>query len=303
VPRPSIGSGIRGTSFNRGRNARDLEAPPGALTSVWTSPERTEILRRNADRVAAETRAASALLLDAAELVPRQVVLDLACGPGDPTVEIAARVGPAGRVVGVDLSEGALEVAKERAQRFGARNVAFRTSTADGLPFPDASFDRGICRFGIMFFDPLPAAAKEARRVLHAGGRLALKVWGPRRQPFFDATMGVILRHLGLADPPPELLIPFRFDHAGPLEHALIDAGFAQVTERTQTAEWVATGSPEQVAETWRAGALVYRPLLDRLSAADAAAVASEIADRFRSFYDGASIRVPEIVRIVTALK
>jgi SAM-dependent methyltransferase len=281
-----------------------VDSRPPSTAELWTSPERTESLRRDADRYAAASRENETLLLAEAKIEPGLAVLDLACGGGDPTLAIGARVGPSGRVVGVDISEGALGVARERAERAGLTQVRFETANAEQLPFPDASFDRVVSRFGAMFWEDLAKAAREMRRVLRPEGRVALMVWASfDRQPYFRTTVGTVLDRLGLSAPPPDKSVPFRFAEAGPLESALSRAGFSNVRSGTHTVNWVLDASPEEASEGWWSAVVFWRSLIDRIPEAERESARRETVERFRSFYDGRLLRVPETVRVVTAAR
>ena len=120
--------------------------------------------------------AARTALLVAASLVEAEQVLDVACGTGLLTFEAARRVGPAGQVVGVDLSDKMIETAR----RMPGTNVNFRRMDAQKLDLPAQSVDAVLCGLGLMYVaDPL-VALTEMLRVLRPGGRVALAVWGRR---------------------------------------------------------------------------------------------------------------------------
>jgi ubiquinone/menaquinone biosynthesis C-methylase UbiE len=89
-------------------------------------------------------------------------VVDVARGTGIVARIAAARVGPTGAAVGVDLNPGMLSVAR---------------STTDKLPFPGDSFDIVYCQLGLQFFADRTAALREMHRVPGTEGRLALMVW------------------------------------------------------------------------------------------------------------------------------
>src|SRR4029450_2324224 len=115
-------------------------------------------------------------LVNAARLSAGERVLDGACGPGVRTRIAADPVGPAGRLVGVDLNPGMLAVARSLPAPNGAAIEWLERSALD-LGLEDASFDVVLCQQGLQFFPDKALALREMRRVLDRGGRLALSVW------------------------------------------------------------------------------------------------------------------------------
>ncbi len=115
-------------------------------------------------------------LLDVVALAPGMRVLDVACGTGVVARIAAPQVGPTGRVVGVDTNEAMLAVARTQPQPTGAR-VEWRQGDATKLPFPDAEFDTVLCQHGLQYVPDRPAALREMKRVLVAGGTLGLSVF------------------------------------------------------------------------------------------------------------------------------
>ena len=111
------------------------------------------------------------VIADAAGIAPGQRVLDVACGTGVLACAAAERVGPCGAVTGIDPNDEMLAVAHGKDTR-----VEWKNGRAESLPFPDASFDRVVSQFGLMFFEDRPAALREMMRVLRPGGRLAVAV-------------------------------------------------------------------------------------------------------------------------------
>jgi SAM-dependent methyltransferase len=266
---------------------------------IWNSAERAKILRRDADRDQESSREETEVLIAVSGIVPGLRVLDVGCGPGIPTLELARTVGAGGKVVGVDISERVLEVARERAQRAGVSNAEFQVANVEHLPFPDAHFDRVVSRFGIMFVEDLSKGLRELFRVIQPGGRVGLMVWGSFDQPYMQGTVGVLLRHLQLAEPPPEGLRPFRFAEPGSLEGPMTQAGFVQVTGKERTVNWIRQISPERARDEWREGLVFWRPLVDQLPGGESSPAWAEIADCFRGYFDGTTIRVPLTVRVV----
>lgn len=162
-------------------------------------------------------------LLERAGVSPGQRVLDLACGTGVVARAAKARVG-AGRVVGLDVSAGMLEVAARHAPA-----VEWREGDACRLPFgPEERFDALVCQQGFQFFSDQPAAAREMRRVLAPGGKAVVATWVLLEAlPCFLALHAEGERHLG----------PVRDQRyslgAAELEQRLSGAGFGTVRIET----------------------------------------------------------------------
>jgi ubiquinone/menaquinone biosynthesis C-methylase UbiE len=117
------------------------------------------------------------------ELNPGSRVLDVCCGSGASAIPAAEIVGSSGFVLGVDLAEELLELARKKAKQRGLTNIEFRTGDLLDLGLPDSSFDAVICVFGIFFVPDMQAAARELWRLVRPGGKLAITTWGPR---FFE---------------------------------------------------------------------------------------------------------------------
>lgn len=109
-----------------------------------------------------------------AELRPGETVLDLGSGGGIDVLLSAQRVGPTGRVVGVDMTDEMLELARRNAAEAGATNVDFLKGTIETLPLPDATVDAVISNCVINLAADKTAVFREIARVLRPGGRLGV---------------------------------------------------------------------------------------------------------------------------------
>jgi ubiquinone/menaquinone biosynthesis C-methylase UbiE len=103
-------------------------------------------------------------------------VLDVGCGFGDMTQQIAELVGPEGSVLGVDAASNFIEAAREDAARVGVQNASFEVADVEAKSF-DERFDVAFSRFGTMFFANPVAALRNVRRALVPRGRLVMVVW------------------------------------------------------------------------------------------------------------------------------
>ncbi|GAB5506069.1 MAG: methyltransferase domain-containing protein [Rhizobiaceae bacterium] len=109
---------------------------------------------------------------DALRVEPQDRIVDIGCGNGLLTVELARAVGDEGRVIGVDPSEDMLSTAREKCA--GYENVELLAGTADEIPLGDRAADKAVSLQVFEYLEDLPAAAAEARRVLKPGGRLVV---------------------------------------------------------------------------------------------------------------------------------
>src|SRR5437867_4527781 len=162
-----------------------------------------------------------------------QAVLDIATGPGEPALTIAALVGPEGKVFGIDPAPEMVEAARRAANHLGFRNAQFDVASADRLPFPADTFDAVVSRFGVMFFPSPFDAVREMLRVLKPGRKLALAVWHfAERTPFHYSLSRVIDRYVDSPPPAPDALDAFRFSTPGKLREILNEAGAIAPSER-----------------------------------------------------------------------
>lgn len=107
-------------------------------------------------------------------------VLDVCCGSGASAIPAAEAIGPSGFVLGVDLAENLLGLAKAKAGQRGLNNLDFRAGDMLDLALPESSFDAVICVFGIFFVPDMQLAVHKLSRLVRPGGQLAITTWGPR---------------------------------------------------------------------------------------------------------------------------
>jgi ubiquinone/menaquinone biosynthesis C-methylase UbiE len=164
-------------------------------------------------------------VLEEVALAPGDRLLDVACGTGIVARLAKKRLGDTGSVVGVDLSPAMLAVAR----RAGA-GIDWREGDAAALPLRGGErFDVVVCQQGMQFFPDRDAAARQMRRALAAGGRLAVSTWRPDAEvPVCEELRHVAERHVG-----PITDRRHSLGEAAALEALLRDAGFHEVRSRT----------------------------------------------------------------------
>src|SRR5271157_3208819 len=166
----------------------------GTAPSEWNAFARAQAAQRWKRQSAAMGRQMTEAIVADAKVEPGMTVLDVACGTGEPAISLAMLLKDSGLVVGIDVSSQPLKMAAQRARDRGLRNLGFQQADVHHLPLADGCFDRVTCRLGVMFFSDVARALAEMRRVLKPGGRVTLLAWGPMQQPYFESTIGVILR-------------------------------------------------------------------------------------------------------------
>ncbi|MFI8262391.1 class I SAM-dependent methyltransferase [Streptomyces sp. NPDC085665] len=157
----------------------DLHADPSNADQAhaWDGQEGA-YWAEHADRFDRAVRGYRADFLAAAGVSDADRVLDIGCGTGETTRDLA-RQATGGRVLGVDLSSAMLRVARQRAAAGGLHNADFVQADAQVHPFPAAAFDVAVSRSGTMFFADPVAAFRNIGGALRPGGRLVQLVWQP----------------------------------------------------------------------------------------------------------------------------
>ena len=155
-------------------------------------------------------------------------ILDIAAGAGEPAVSAAERVGPGGYVLATDISEGIVELARQVAEERGLEQIETRVMDGEKLDLPDASFDAVLCRLGLMYMPHPATALREWRRVLRAGGRVAVIVFStPDRNSWGAVPASIIRKRAHVPAPVPGQPGPFSLGDPGVLEGVFRQAGFA----------------------------------------------------------------------------
>lgn len=178
-------------------------------------------------------------------------VLDIGCGTGTTLLRLAEAVGPEGRVLGVDISEQQLALARRRIDAAGATQARVVLDDAASHDFPPAAFDLAFTRFGVMFFADPVAAFSNIRRAMKPGGRLALTVFRPGTDnPWATASLAAI-RHLVTtpAAPGPEEPGQFSWGDPARVRRILDGAGFRNVALAPLDVEFKIGASAAEAAE------------------------------------------------------
>jgi ubiquinone/menaquinone biosynthesis C-methylase UbiE len=209
-------------------------------------------------------------------------VLELACGTGIVTREIAAAMPAGATLLATDLNAAMLEVA--RTHMAGDGRVMYQAVDACELPFADRSFDVIACQYGVMFFPDKVKAMQEARRVLVPGGRYVFSVWDALEHNPIPRAVHETLAAMFPADPPLFLAkTPYGWSDRAEIQRVVRAGGFQECTIETVGFPCAAATS-EDAARAWCEGTPLLAALSER-GVSDPApvrrAVAKVLAERF----------------------
>lgn len=244
-------------------------------------------------------------LIEDADIMEGEAVLDVAGGAGEPSLTIASVVGPTGSVIYTDAVQEMLAAAESEAQRRGLKNITFKQCSAQSLPFESQSFDAVVCRLGAMFFPDPVAALREMLRVTKHDGVISLAVWGKSElNPFSYAITSVVGRYFEVtAEADPNTPGAFRFAEPGSLAQILAEAGAVDIKERVLKFNIAAPISLEQFWEMRSETSGTLREKLATLPTSQAELLAKEAKQAVSEFFSNTGMSIPAQMIIVTAHK
>jgi SAM-dependent methyltransferase len=213
-----------------------VEAGPNAeQASYWgeASGQKWVALQ---ERIDAQISPLGLAAIDVAAPQPGESVLDVGCGCGQTSLQLAERVSPGGHVLGLDLSAPMLARAAERAKEAGLP-ASFERGDAQIHPLEPASFDLAFSRFGVMFFADPVAAFTNLRGALAPGrGRLVFACWQPLADnEWVTVPLRAAAEHITLTPPADPLAPgPFSLADADHIREILAAAGFERIEVESQ---------------------------------------------------------------------
>jgi SAM-dependent methyltransferase len=186
------------------------------------------------------------------KLAPKsgETILDIGCGSGHTTRDLARRVGPSGHVVAVDISKPMLGVAAREAAAAHLRNVELIEADAQTYRFEPASFHALFSRFGIMFFIDPAAAFGNLIKALKPGARLAFVCWRKLAEnEWMHVPVAAGMQHLPpQPQPDPEAPGPYAFADPERVKRILGQAGFSDIAVAPHD-DTINLGSLDQAVE------------------------------------------------------
>lgn len=236
-------------------------------------------------------------LLEMAGPRPGERVLDVACGTGLVTFPLAERVGADGEVVGTDISEEMIETAQGKAREIDCPNVVFQRMGAEELSFEPGYFHLALCSLGLMYVPHPGKSLEEMHHVLKPGGRVAILVWGQRKNCGWAEIFPIVDARVKSEVCP----LFFLLGGEGVLENQMEAAGFTGLRSERLTGS-IAFDNDEDACEAVFQGgpvALAYDRFDDRTRGETHAEFLASIS----AYKNGAGYQIPAEFVIVTGSK
>jgi len=210
-------------------NAPETGGPNHAQIQYWNEVAGPK-WRASQETMDRQLRVAGAAGMDAVGVSAGERVLDIGCGCGGTSLELARRVGPEGSVLGIDISGPMLEAARDQAN--SVPHLEFVQEDAQTSDLGEGAFDVAYSRFGVMFFADPERAFANLLRALRPEGRLGFVCWqAVQLNPFMYEPVAAAATVMPLPPrPPPDAPGPFAFADPERSTRILERAGFQDVT-------------------------------------------------------------------------
>lgn len=279
----------------------DTEVVNTDQAAAWDGHE-GDVWAEHADRYDRASRRVVRHLTEAQLIGRADCVLDVGCGTGGPTRDVA-RLASAGAVTGIDLSTKMLELASKRSVEEGLDNVTFARGDAQVMPFEPGSFDVAMSSFGVMFFNDPIAAFTNIGTGLRPDGTLALLAWRTLQEnDWLMSLRAALAMGRELPTPPPDAPTPFSLADPDRVQQILGAAGFHGV-ELAPIDEPMDLGATAADALDFARTMGIVEGLTSGLDAAVRAEAMANLARLFEEREQADGVLLPSAAWLITARK
>ena len=232
-------------------------------------------------------------------------VLDVGCGCGATTLEIAKKVSN-GIVTGLDISIPMLDQAKSQSSIQGISNVDFRVFDVQVDQLDNEEYDNVYSRFGVMFFENPYEAFKNIYASLKNGGKMSFVCWqNPALNPWQSLSLQVIKEYLDMPSPPPRSPGPFAFQEKDYVQDILEHSGFSKIDfdDNQEEITMFSGKTLQDASEDYLAINPVVTEMLKDSPDNLKIEIVESLKEAFAEFYMGNGLLFPSATWIVTAEK
>jgi ubiquinone/menaquinone biosynthesis C-methylase UbiE len=243
---------------------------------------------------------AARALVEWSDLRDGDAVLDVGCGTGAAARFAAEKVAASGRVAGVDLNAGMIDVAQSLPAGAGAAIEWFQNSAYE-LPLTEGEFDVVLCAQTLQFLEDRPRALAEMYRVLKPGGRVAVSLWCDiQESPYFDVLVQAVTHHIG-AETAAALRAAFSLSDSETIGALFTEAGFNDLEAIMKQLDLDLPEPPDFVPR--HVGATPMSTGFRAAPMEAREAVIQEVSERLAQYKTASGIRVPFRTHLVMATR
>tara|TARA_B100000287_G_scaffold162630_1_gene153380 strand:- start:48 stop:893 length:846 start_codon:yes stop_codon:yes gene_type:complete len=232
-------------------------------------------------------------------------VLDIGCGCGATTLDIAKKVSE-GKVTGLDISVPMLNQAKSEATAQGLTNVDFKVVDVQADQLANEQYDYVYSRFGVMFFEDPFEAFKNIFSSVKGGGKLSFVCWqDPVLNPWQSLSIKVIKEYLDIPSPPKRSPGPFAFQEQNYVRDILEQSGFSEISidDNQEDITMFSGKTLQEASEDYLAINPVITEMLKDSQDSLKVEIIESLKEAFSEFHKGDGLLFPSATWIVSAVK
>jgi ubiquinone/menaquinone biosynthesis C-methylase UbiE len=231
-------------------------------------------------------------------------LLDIASGTGEPAISAAKIVGESGKVIGTDLVNEMLDVAREKVALEGLNNIEFHCIDAENLDFTADSFDAVTIRWGLMFMPQPQACLTAAHKVLKQDGRISIACWAaPEKNPMISLPLKTLSKYMEIPSPPPGRPGVFAFADPDRLYGTFASAGFRNIELEEMTIDVIEVDDGRAYWEVISDLAAPVMALVSQLEDPARSDFIDEMIETANQFKQGETLRMGGTTWIASANK
>lgn len=243
-------------------------------------------------------------MLSLTRIQPGSKLLDIASGTGEPAISAAKIVGDKGEVIGTDLVEDMLNVARDKVTNENLNNIHFHCIDAEQLSYPTGYFDAVTIRWGLMFMPAPENCLASAHRSLSKTGRISLACWAePAKNPFVSVLIKCLAKYMDVPAQPPDMPGIFSFADPNRLRHYLESSGFKNIELEEMSLDVIEVHDGQAYWEAISELAAPVMALVKQLKEVDRSAYIKDVTKAADNMKIGQTLKMKGVTWIASADK